>query len=431
MRPTLLGSLLDAARHNLAHGARTSRCSSRAPSTARATGPTRRRRAPRARRAPERRRWRRAPGAASAREADFFAAKALLEALLDRFHVSWSVARPSPSAGRSCTPAAARPCSPASETLGFLGELHPLVAGAVGPAAQRRVRDRPRQARRGRARGGAVPRLRRLPRAAPGHRGHAPRGCQRRRSCSSASATRPGATLGDARVFDVYTRRAGRRGPALAGAGAELPLARAHPHRRGRRARCASGSSPRSRSSEASCVAEAARTAERRRAPRVLVAGATGFAGALAAHLLWRHPGFELDGGHRPLGGRAARSQDLYPRYRVPLALEELDDPAASGERSTRRSSPTRTRPPRRRWRRCARRRARGRPQRRLPPAPRWRPTSTGTAPHPRPELIADAVYGLTELHREQIAGAGHRRQPRLLPDRLAARARAARARRA
>lgn len=28
--------------------------------------------------------------------------------------------------------------------------------------------------------------------------------------------------------------------------------------------------------------------------PRVLVAGATGFAGALAAHLLWRHPGFEL-----------------------------------------------------------------------------------------------------------------------------------------
>ena len=30
--------------------------------------------------------------------------------------------------------------------------------------------------------------------------------------------------------------------------------------------------------------------------PRVLVAGATGFAGALAAQLLWRHPGFELAG---------------------------------------------------------------------------------------------------------------------------------------
>ena len=40
-------------------------------------------------------------------------------------------------------------------------------------------------------------------------------------------------------------------------------------------------------------------------------------------------------------------------------------------------------------------------------------------------------MYGLTELHREAIAGAGHRRQPRLLPDRDAARAGAARARRA
>ena len=41
---------------------------------------------------------------------------------------------------------------------------------------------------------------------------------------------------------------------------------------------------------------------------------------------------------------------------------------------------------------------------------------------HPRPELLGEAVYGLTELHRERIAGATHRRQPRLLPDRVAAR---------
>ena len=26
---------------------------------------------------------------------------------------------------------------------------------------------------------------------------------------------------------------------------------------------------------------------------------------------------------------------------------------------------------------------------------------------HPRPELLAQAAYGLTELHRERIAGAG------------------------
>lgn len=59
-------------------------------------------------------------------------------------------------------------------------------------------------------------------------------------------------------------------------------------------------------------------------APRVLVAGATGFAGALAAHLLWRHPGFELVAvtGRSELGRRL---DDLYPRYRVPLTIEPLD----------------------------------------------------------------------------------------------------------
>jgi N-acetyl-gamma-glutamyl-phosphate reductase len=58
--------------------------------------------------------------------------------------------------------------------------------------------------------------------------------------------------------------------------------------------------------------------------PRVIVAGATGFAGALAADLLWRHPGFELVA----VTGRSevGRSLDeLYPRYRVPLRIEELD----------------------------------------------------------------------------------------------------------
>ena len=58
--------------------------------------------------------------------------------------------------------------------------------------------------------------------------------------------------------------------------------------------------------------------------PRVLVAGATGFAGALAAHLLWRHPRFELTAvtGRSEVGRALA---DLYPRYRVPLTIEELD----------------------------------------------------------------------------------------------------------
>ncbi len=57
---------------------------------------------------------------------------------------------------------------------------------------------------------------------------------------------------------------------------------------------------------------------------RVLVAGATGFAGALAASLLWRHPDFELVAvTARSQVGR--RLDDVYPRHRVPLVLEELD----------------------------------------------------------------------------------------------------------
>ena len=48
--------------------------------------------------------------------------------------------------------------------------------------------------------------------------------------------------------------------------------------------------------------------------------------------------------------------------------------------------------------------------------------------PHPYPELLPGAVYGLTELHRAAIAGGDARRQPRLLPDGGAARPGAARA---
>jgi N-acetyl-gamma-glutamyl-phosphate reductase len=68
-----------------------------------------------------------------------------------------------------------------------------------------------------------------------------------------------------------------------------------------------------------SCVAEPSQDR-----PQVLVAGASGFAGALAARLVDRHPHFELtfvtsrsDAG-TPLN-------DLYPHHRVPLVLEELD----------------------------------------------------------------------------------------------------------
>ena len=91
---------------------------------------------------------------------------------------------------------------------------------------------------------------------------------------------------------------------------------------------CAAASRGPSRRSAEPSVAEGAGKAGQRLdgAPtaRVIVAGASGFAGALAAQLVWRHPHLELvevtsrsDAG-RPLS-------DLYPRYRVPLELAELD----------------------------------------------------------------------------------------------------------
>jgi phenylalanyl-tRNA synthetase beta chain len=60
------------------------------------------------------------------READFFAVKALLGAVLDRFHVEWSVepdgAWPFLHPGRSAR------VFTGGESLGFVGEVHPLVA---------------------------------------------------------------------------------------------------------------------------------------------------------------------------------------------------------------------------------------------------------------------------------------------------------------
>ncbi|MGK2956648.1 MAG: N-acetyl-gamma-glutamyl-phosphate reductase [Solirubrobacterales bacterium] len=57
---------------------------------------------------------------------------------------------------------------------------------------------------------------------------------------------------------------------------------------------------------------------------RVLVAGATGYAGALAAQLVWHHPELELaEITSRSETGAALNR--LYPRYDVPLELKELD----------------------------------------------------------------------------------------------------------
>jgi phenylalanyl-tRNA synthetase beta chain len=148
MRPTLLGSLLDAAQYNVARNGPDvaifeSGTVYRAPADVDAelggehAEPRIKRRgadehhalgvllsgalAPRS--------WQATPA-----RADFFAAKGLLAALLDRFHVHWSVREeqwPFLHPGRSAAVLARNPAGEPVK-LGFLGELHPLVAASWG-----------------------------------------------------------------------------------------------------------------------------------------------------------------------------------------------------------------------------------------------------------------------------------------------------------
>jgi phenylalanyl-tRNA synthetase beta chain len=149
MRPTLLGSLLDVARHNVSRNG-PDLAIFESGTVYRASTPGE----PGALPADEHhalgvllsgalggrasRSWR-----GESLQADFFAAKALLEGLLDRFGLRWSVkagdAWPFLHPGRSATvlasPAPGSALAGADEgseplRLGFLGELHPLVAGA-------------------------------------------------------------------------------------------------------------------------------------------------------------------------------------------------------------------------------------------------------------------------------------------------------------
>lgn len=138
MRPTLLGSLLDAARHNVSRN-RADIAIFESGTVYRALPDTRRGAqaetgagehhalgallsgglAPRA--------WR-----GRREEADFFAAKALLASLLERFHVDWTVRAeqwPFLHPGRSAE-VLATPAGGERIGLGFLGEVHPRVAGA-------------------------------------------------------------------------------------------------------------------------------------------------------------------------------------------------------------------------------------------------------------------------------------------------------------
>jgi len=124
-----------------------------------------------------------------------------------------------------------------------------------------------------------------------------------------------GEQLARVEVFDVLSRRAGRSGARIAGAAPRVPRPIARSATRTSRTR--GSRSPRRwrRGSGVSCVASAG---------EVVVVGASGYAGAIAARLLWSHPEFELTAiTAREDAGRSL--DEIYPHHRVPLVLEEFD----------------------------------------------------------------------------------------------------------
>jgi N-acetyl-gamma-glutamyl-phosphate reductase len=136
---------------------------------------------------------------------------------------------------------------------------------------------------------------------------------------------------------------------------------------------------------------------------RVVVAGASGFAGALAASLVHRHPRLELAAAtaRSDVGARLDR---LYPRYRVPIELTELDPESAGDCDAAIVSYPHGA---------AAEAVARF-VEADVPVVDvsadfrlRDRAVYEETyGEHAAPELVGDAVYGLTELHRDEVRGA-------------------------
>jgi N-acetyl-gamma-glutamyl-phosphate reductase len=135
-------------------------------------------------------------------------------------------------------------------------------------------------------------------------------------------------------------------------------------------------------------------------AARVIVAGASGFAGALAAQLVWDHPRLELvQVTSRSDAG--TRLDHLYPRYRVSLELgvlnlelmEEVDAAIVAYPHAASAAV-------------VAQMRGLGIQVVDLSADFRLRDPELYEkwyGPHGEPQLLADAVYGLTELNRERI----------------------------
>jgi N-acetyl-gamma-glutamyl-phosphate reductase len=148
-------------------------------------------------------------------------------------------------------------------------------------------------------------------------------------------------------------------------------------------------------------------------APTVAVLGAAGYAGALTARLIDRHPGLTLTAvtARSDIGRRL---DDIYPHYRVALTLEELDLRRHGDVDAAVVAYPHGAAAPV-----VAQLRERGVKVVDLSADFRLRSLETYEewyVAHPHPELIAQAVYGLPELYRDEIAEAGLVANPGCFP---------------
>jgi len=133
---------------------------------------------------------------------------------------------------------------------------------------------------------------------------------------------------------------------------------------------------------------------------RVIVAGASGFAGALAASLVHRHPRLDLAAA-TARADAGERLDRLYPRYRVPVELTELDlDRAADSDAAIvayPHGAATEV---------VARFIEAGLAVVDISADFRLRDPATYEetyGEHGAPDLLGDAVYGLTELRRDEV----------------------------
>ena len=138
-------------------------------------------------------------------------------------------------------------------------------------------------------------------------------------------------------------------------------------------------------------------------AARVLVAGASGFTGALAAEIVWHHPRLLLVAA-TSRGEAGTMLTDLYPRYRAQIELTELDLERLEGIDAAIVAYPHGAAAPTDAALRAAGIRV-------VDLSADFRLRDAGTyerwyGEHGAPELFGTGVYGLTELYRDELRGA-------------------------